>query len=151
MSRTICSALFAAIIFMSAAVVQAAEVGEKPPTAKAKLEGSEVAYKMFHDALTKQLGGVAIQERDVGCVGCDRTELDPTTQKAIRIYSFIASPAMYTNFTMAFGAVTDMSLKMQFEKIPERQTDCAAGCTTSYVCPQFGNCSRQRFPCAQCP
>jgi hypothetical protein len=120
-----------------------------PPTARVVVTGKKESLPVFHDALVKQLGQPTIQQAGVGCVGCDAPEMNAAGEQT-RTYTFVPRPDTFGKFGLAWSQATNKDLTLTFSDKKKNDQDCGA-CTTNYVCPQLGNCSKSRFACQQCP
>jgi hypothetical protein len=126
---------------------------DTPPDERAVLSGTSDNFKAFHDALLKRLKVQSTEYAGVGCVGCDKDELDPNTGKPIRRYTFVGSPTLYSKFGAAWFDVQKKDMTLTFSDQTPTSPDCSPlpqPCVTNYACPQYGNCSKSKPGCSKC-
>jgi hypothetical protein len=136
------------------------------PTVKAKLTGTPQQLVAFDQALRPQLGDepVACTVKVDGSIsGCEvlQSSLVSSTLKDLTYGFYGPRTTMYEKLGVALNKVqlspsaleTSGDLTLELSEASLTPPDCSGKplpCVATPWCPQYGGCSKQRWPCAKC-
>ena len=138
------------------------------PTVKAKLTGTPQQLVAFDQALRPQLGdepvACTVNVDGIPLSGCEVLQSSPVspTLKDLTYGFYGPQSSVYEKLGVAFNKVqpgpselqTSGPLTLALSKSgPPTIPDCSTKpqpCVGAPFCPQYGGCSKQRWPCAKC-